>query len=274
MKLKLSPQTIDVLAELISGGSGGFGGYNAPPIGIYRSGPELERFMRGCNVDFHVSSSRVPSLIACIERINEGWHDDDEQRLTTILEHAADPRDFLREPEKGPVVLQKLNEALAFDDLELRLEGNRVRLVPRGQAAPFVRDLVAKAQTFNFDTVQRDLDRALDSSEADPEAAITAACSTVESMCRSILAELGKPLPAKEDVSGLYRAIREPLGIAPERTDFPPEIAADVRKVLSGLVTTIEGVGALRTHGGSAHGRQRGVRRVDARIAKLSIHAP
>ena len=35
----------------------------------------------------------------------------------------------------------------------------------------------------------------------------------------------------------------------------------------------IGGVGALRTHGGDAHGREKGYARVDARIARLAIHA-
>ncbi|WP_256379046.1 abortive infection family protein [Beijerinckia sp. L45] len=71
---------------------------------------------------------------------------------------------------------------------------------------------------------------------------------------------------------GLYRAIRDPLGLSPDRSDLSPEIADDVRKVLAGLVTTIEGIGALRNHGGDAHERERQFRRIDAQIAKL-IHA-
>ena len=50
-------------------------------------------------------------------------------------------------------------------------------------------------------------------------------------------------------------------------------IADDVRKILSGLATAIEGIGALRTHGGDAHGRERGYTRIDQRIASLAIHA-
>jgi hypothetical protein len=34
-----------------------------------------------------------------------------------------------------------------------------------------------------------------------------------------------------------------------------------------------KGIGALRTHGGDAHGRERGFRRIDARIARLGINA-
>jgi hypothetical protein len=59
----------------------------------------------------------------------------------------------------------------------------------------------------------------------------------------------------------------------PDRTDLDPQIAADVRTTLGGLATVIQGVGSLRTHAGDAHGRERGYARVDARIARLSIHA-
>jgi Abortive infection C-terminus len=43
--------------------------------------------------------------------------------------------------------------------------------------------------------------------------------------------------------------------------------------ILSGLATVVEGIGALRTHGGDAHGRERGYKRLDRRIASLAIHA-
>jgi len=120
---------------------------------------------------------------------------------------------------------------------------------------------------------QQTLERALASSQTDPEDAVTAACSTVESVCRSILIELGQPLPAKKDIQGLYNAVKQPLGLSPDRSDIDPLIANDVRQILSGLATVIGGVGALRTHGGDAHGREKGYARIDARIARLSIHA-
>jgi hypothetical protein len=142
-----------------------------------------------------------------------------------------------------------------------------------GSAPPMLRSLSGAAETFDFDTVSRDLERALASANEDPEDAVTAACSTVESVCRSILIELGEALPDKKDIKGLFNAVRKPLGLSPDRSDFDPLIADDVRKILSGLATAIEGIGALRTHGGDAHGRERGYTRIDRRIASLAIHA-
>jgi hypothetical protein len=103
--------------------------------------------------------------------------------------------------------------------------------------------------------------------------AVTAACSLIESVCRSILIELKLELPPKKDIDGLVRAVQGPLGLSPGRTDIPTEIEADVRQVLGGLTSVAKGIGALRTHGGDAHGRERGFRRIDARIARMAINA-
>jgi len=46
-----------------------------------------------------------------------------------------------------------------------------------------------------------------------------------------------------------------------------------IRKVLSGLSAATEGIGALRTRGGDAHGQEGGHRRIDHRIARLANHA-
>ena len=64
-----------------------------------------------------------------------------------------------------------------------------------------------------------------------------------------------------------------PLNLCPGRTDLPAEIEQDVRQVL-GLPTTVaKGIGALRTHAGDAHGREKGFKRIYARIARLAITA-
>lgn len=268
MSFPLSPQAIDALAAVISGGGGND---TTPPIGIYRSGPKIESFMRACNVDFRVDGSRVPSLVSCLINLNNSV--EPEKVLPRIIEAAADPRDFINDPKRHTDVLNHLNNVLRFDGFELQQQGVRVRLVVAGHATPVVEQLSGMVETISFDTVRRDLDRALASIESDPEDAITAACSAVESVCRSILIELGEPLPSKKDAQGLFNAVKRPLGLSPDRTDLDVTIAEDVRTTLGGLATTIQGLGSLRTHAGDAHGRERGYARVDARIGRLAIHA-
>lgn len=241
-----------------------------PPIGIYRSGPRIEKFMRGCNVDFQLTGSRVPCLVECLIALNRA---DGYEPLVRVIEAAADPRDFVADPERLSTVIEYLNGALAFDGFAMQRQGLAIRLVAVGQASPVLEKLGGVVDTISFDTVRRDIDRALVSVNQDPEDAVTAACSAVESVCRSIIIELGEPLPAKKDVQGLYNAVKKPLALDAGRTDIDTQIEADVRTILGGLSTVIGGIGALRTHAGDAHGRERGFVRIDARIASLALHS-
>ncbi|MEF2550919.1 abortive infection family protein [Aurantimonas sp. A2-1-M11] len=220
----------------------------------------------------HVGSgSRLPALSDAIESVNRSG---EERILREIVERAADPRDFIAEPDRGAKVVAYLNQFLRYDDLELQSQGGRMRLVKAGTSFVVVDSLSAVAATIDFDTVRHDLDRALANVEADPEDAVTAASSVVESVCRSILIELGLGLPEKRDIQSLYKAVRDPLGLYPDKEGVPDEIAADVRSILGGLNSMIQGIGALRTHGGDAHGRERGFKRsIDPRIARLAIHS-
>ncbi len=267
MQLPLSPQTVDALAHVISGGSGNS---QEPPIGIYRGGPKLESFMRACGVRMSIGSlSRLPTLVVAIESVmNAG----DVETLRRIIEAAVNPADFIGDPDKAASVVDYLNARLAFDGLTLRHRGTKVELVDAQSNAPIVSALSAALAPIDFDTVTRDLERALENADKDPEDAVTSACAVVESVCRSILVELGVPLPAKRDVQTLFKEVRGHLSLDPGGA-FAKEIADDVRLTLSGVIQCVQGIGNLRTHGGDAHGRERGFgRHVDARIARLAIH--
>lgn len=270
MRIELSEQTIEALAEVISGGSAND---PTPPIGIYRPGWKLENWFKSFNVPVDLRrESRVGATITAIRAalfIDNG----DGQLIARVIESAADPRDFINDPDRHAAVVEYLNRHLLFDGLKLELAGRKMRLVEVAETSPVTNELSAMAAGIDFDTAGRDLDRALRSASSDPELAVTSACAVVESVCRSILVELKIEFPAKQDIGGLYRAVRDPLGLDPVKEGVAPEIVADVKRVLSGLISTVEGVGSLRTHVGGAHGKERGFRRIDARIAKLAIHS-
>ncbi|WP_223999094.1 hypothetical protein [Aureimonas sp. SA4125] len=207
-----SPQTIEALIDVVSGGSGM--GASDPSIGIYRSARDIERFMGGCGISMRVVGSRLPSLADALRAANEQGND---EALRKVAELSADPRDFRNDAERHATVVAYLNDFLRPDGFELQQQGGRMRLVKAGTSASVVSALSAAAVVLDFDTVRRDLDRATENAVNDPEDAVTAACSIVESVCRSILVELDVPLPAKRDVQNLYRAVRDPLGL-----DLPP----------------------------------------------------
>jgi hypothetical protein len=267
MQVNLSEQSIDAIAEVISGGSAN----GEPSIGIYRQGWRIEAWFKTFGVPVDIGKeSRLPATKTAL---NCAIFIDSTDLIKRIIERAADPRDFVKEPERHAQVIDYLNKHLIFDGLKLETSGRSVRLVEIARAGPAADELSAVVAGINFDTVSRDLDRALRAAEEDPEIAVTAACALIESVCRSILIELKKPLPSKQDISSLYREVREPLGLSPTKEGLSAEVVNDVKAVLSGLVTTIQNIGALRTHAGGAHGKERGFRRIDVRIAKLAINS-
>jgi Abortive infection C-terminus len=267
--MEFSPFVIKALVDTITGGSGND---PTPPIGIYRSGPRLEQFFLNCGLDLRIGAgSRVPTTTDAIRRAARA-HDADEN-LRRLLLRVADPRDYLAEPEKGQAVIEHLNQVLDADGLEITIVNGKPQLTTRQLAGVVVSVFVQKVALLDFNTVQLDISRALTSAKDDPEDAVTAACSLIESVCRSILIELNLPLPPKKDIDGLIRAVQEPLNLSPGRMDLPAEIEVDIRQVLGGLTSVAKGIGALRTHAGDAHGREKGYRRIDSRIACFAINA-
>jgi hypothetical protein len=266
---RFSPFVIKALIDTITGGSAND---PEPPIGIYRSGPKIEQFLLDCGLDLSIgSSSRVPATTDCLRQVAQDY--DADEKLARLLLRVADPRDYLSAPEKGQAVIDHLNQVLQPDGLAVTIVDGKPQLIAKQLAGAVVSAFVQKAALLDFDTVQLDISRALASAKDDPEDAVTAACSLIESVCRSILIELKLSLPPKKDIEGLIKAVQGPLNLSPGRTDLPAEIEADIRQVLGGLTSVAKGIGALRTHAGDAHGREKGFRRIDTRIARFAINA-
>lgn len=116
--------------------------------------------------------------------------------------------------------------------------------------------------------LRREFDRALANVEADPPAAITAACAILETLFKVIIADEGLALPSDMSVLPLWRIVQSHLGLEPGKAVDP-----HVRQVLQGLASTIQGVAGLRSNLGSAHGRGPGAPTVEPRHARLAVHA-
>ncbi|MBY5439065.1 abortive infection family protein [Rhizobium leguminosarum] len=271
MSGRFSPFVIKALTDVITGGAGQ-GPDVTEPIGVYRSGPKIEALFLDCGLDMRIgSSSRVPATIQFLRDLAPQW--DGDEAMKRVILRVCDPREYLSAPEKAVAVRQHLNAALEADGLAVTIVSGIAHLVERTGAGLIVEPFISKVTKLDFDTVQIEIARALPSLSDDPEDAVTAACSLIEAVCRSILIELGLPLPPKRDIDGLLKAVQEPLGLSPGRADLPGEIEQDVRQVLGGLTSVAKGIGALRTHGGDAHGREKGFRRIDPRIARLALNS-
>lgn len=269
---RLRPQSIEAIARAVTGGS--FTSKDPiDPIGIYRSEPDLQRFVRTWQLPaFEMRGSRLPAMIAYLDGLNgspEKW-----PHLVRTIEGVSDPGDFLDNPQKHVAVLDYLNARLSFDGLEIQGGLDRPsRLVAKGGGATFADNLAQAAQTLNLDTVRRELDRAAAYCDSDPELAVTAACSMIESGCRTVLDRIGATPPAKLTVTSLWKATATELGVNAERSDLPDHVAEAARKEFGGLAGTVDGVGRLRDNLSSAHGRAAGQRGADSRLARLAVGA-
>jgi abortive infection Abi-like protein len=117
--------------------------------------------------------------------------------------------------------------------------------------------------------VDKEFERAMANVETDPPAAITAACSILESLFKVYIEDAhGLEMPSDQSLKPLWRTASKHLVLDPSAMEDE-----DIKKVLSGLNSVVDGIGSLRTHAGSAHGRGRRVYRLQARHARLAIHA-
>ena len=98
--------------------------------------------------------------------------------------------------------------------------------------------------------MQRAWEKALRRKSEDPEGAITAARTLVETVCKHILDEKQITYPDNADLPNLYRLVVEQLCLAPEQ--YTERL---VRQILGSCQSVVGGIAALRNQLGDAHGK-------------------
>ena len=257
-----SPQYIDALAECITGGPG----YNTTSsVGIYRTGYEIVKFFRSVGYDIDaVEGSRVPFTEDMLKGINRG--DSGFERIVEITERLLDPRDYVGREDKLENVIDYLNKYLKYDGLEIIRTGISFRVVESGGTAPVTE--IFGDSTLSLPSVKADFERALSCINSDPEGAITSACSTLESVAKSILDGLGEQYPKDQSIQPLVLCTLRAMKLAPDQYS-----EAEIKRVLGSLLNIAAGIGVLRTKYGDAHGRGKEFAEPLPRHARLAVNA-
>ncbi|MNI56656.1 hypothetical protein D3C73_1116710 [compost metagenome] len=97
---------------------------------------------------------------------------------------------------------------------------------------------------------------------------MSAACNILESTFKIFIADENLPSPTKQDLQGLWKVVREHLGLDTKMIEDE-----DLKRILSGLYSLTDGIGALRTHASSAHGAGRKIYNLKPRHARLAINS-
>jgi hypothetical protein len=130
------------------------------------------------------------------------------------------------------------------------------------------KSLGEKLKAGGLAAVDLEYQRAYNSIGSDPGAAVTAACAIVEAVCKHYLETEHVPLPSKQTIAPLWTEVAKHLGLSPGQM-----MHDDLKQILSGLFSIAAGVGALRTHEGSAHGHVVKNYKIEPRHARLAVHA-
>lgn len=121
----------------------------------------------------------------------------------------------------------------------------------------------------NLDVIDFEFDRALKNVTVSPREAVSAACNILETIFKIYIEEhTHLSMPAKQDLQAVWKVVKLDLGM-----DASIIEERDLQEIISGIMATVNGIGALRTHGSSAHGPGKRPYRLKPRHARLAVHA-
>jgi hypothetical protein len=116
--------------------------------------------------------------------------------------------------------------------------------------------------------IDSEFSRALTNVESSPREAVSAASNILESICKEYIEAEGLDMPSKQDLQPIWNVVRKDLGFDPSTIEDQ-----DLQKVLSGLISVVDGIVALRTHASSAHGAGKKSYRLEPRHARFAVHS-
>jgi hypothetical protein len=128
-------------------------------------------------------------------------------------------------------------------------------------------DIAQAISRFDSAHIQIAWDKARERRSTDPEGAITAARTLLESVCKHILDSSSVGYGDGPDLNKLYRLTAEQLTIAPSQ-----HTEAVFKQILGGCTSVVEGLGALRNRLSDAHGKGKAGVRPAARHAELAVN--
>jgi len=159
---------------------------------------------------------------------------------------------------------EKLRKVLGEHGLSY-IKGGRIINAAATTVAENLQDIIANRDLVGLQT---EYDRIFEHIESDPALAVTASCSLLESLFKQYIAEENLAMPTEQSIRPLWKVIRSHLNFDPAAVDDK-----DLRTVLTGLAAFVEGIGALRTHKGSAHGHGKPTYKLKPRHARLAAYA-
>ncbi len=106
------------------------------------------------------------------------------------------------------------------------------------------------ARVIGYDSITQEWIQVQSILVSDPAEAVTRASSMLESVCKHILNDFGVQLPNDLSLQPLLKSTLKTLRLSTDE-----QISQDLQQVVRGIISVVNGIGSLRTHAGTAHGR-------------------
>jgi len=158
----------------------------------------------------------------------------------------------------------RIGSALAKNQLSYRTNG----YITLSGSTPITKTLEDYLNSGDFSSIEKEFERAVDNINSDPHASITAACSIIESSLKFYIEKCYLVMPQKLNVIPLWSVVQSHIGLNQNSI-----LANDQHKILKGITAIIDGVGAFRSHIGSAHGREIAPPVIVTAEARLAVNA-
>lgn len=133
--------------------------------------------------------------------------------------------------------------------------------------APGLQPIDEAIKEFDADNVHAAWRKALDRRTTDPDGAITAARTLLESVCKHVLDRVGVEYAESDDLPKLWRSCAGSLNLAPRQHE--EEL---FKTILGNCQSVVNSLGALRNKIGDAHGSGRRAVRPKPRHAELAVN--
>lgn len=135
-------------------------------------------------------------------------------------------------------------------------------------AAPHKEGVAGSLSSLDSSEVTELWAKAIQRCETDPEGAITAARSLVESTCKHILDVSWVSYEDSDDAPTLYKKVSKELNLAPDQ-----HAEAMFKRTLSGAVNVVNGLSGIANQYGDRHGGGVGRGKASPRHARLVVNA-
>lgn len=156
-----------------------------------------------------------------------------------------------------------------YDDPELEALVEQFNMQLNAQNTPGAAGSAERlAELTDWPAVQRAWTASSEKLLTDPEGAITAARTMLESVCKHICDERGAAYESGWDLAKLYKAAAASMDIAPDQ-----HTEQVIKQILSGVSSIVGGLAALRNSMSDAHGKGKRSVRPAVRHAKLAVNA-